>query len=54
VTIRYDAATIHVGDLVGITASVDGGLVGRQLRVADVTYGSEQCERDLTCEELED
>lgn len=53
VTIRY-AADIHIGDLVRITASVDGGLVGRQLRVTDTTYGSEQWERDLNCEELED
>jgi ribulose 1,5-bisphosphate carboxylase large subunit-like protein len=54
VTIRYDAADIHIGDLVHVTASVDGGLIGRQLRVVDATYGSEQWERDLTCEELED
>ena len=54
VTIRHDAATIHIGDLVHITASVDSGLVGRQLRVTDAIYGSEQWERDLTCEELEE
>lgn len=54
VTIRYDAATIHVGDLVLITESVDAGLVGRRLRVVNVSYGSEQWERDLNCEELED
>ena len=54
VTIRYDAATIHVGDLVLITGSVDAGLVGRRLRVVNVAYGSEQWERDLNCEELED
>lgn len=54
VTIQYDTAEIHVGDLVRLTASKDAGLVGRQLRVTDAIYGSEQWERDLTCEELGD
>jgi ribulose 1,5-bisphosphate carboxylase large subunit-like protein len=53
VTIKFDTADIHVGDLVGITSSVDAGLIGRQLRVTDMNLGSEQWERDLTCDELE-
>jgi hypothetical protein len=54
VTVKFDTAELHVHDLVTITASVDAGLVGRELRVGEVAYGSEQWERDLTCEEMGD
>lgn len=54
VTVRFDTAELHVHDLVAITASVDAGLVGRELQVTEVGYGSEQWERDLTCDEMGD
>lgn len=53
VAIRYDAPEIGIGDLVDITLAVDAGLVGRKLRVIDVTYGTEQWQRNLLCDERE-
>lgn len=52
VSLRHDTAP-QIDDLVTITASVDTGLVGKTLRVIDVQYGSEQWQRDLICDELE-
>lgn len=54
VTIRFDAANVQLGDQVEVTDAVDARLIGRRLRVIDVAYGSEQWERDLNCEDLED
>lgn len=54
VAIRHDAAIVHLGDQVLITSAVDPQFAGRILRVTDVGYGSEQWERDLNCEDLED
>ncbi len=54
VAVRWDAAEMRVGALVAITSAVDPRLAGKQLRVLAVEYGSEQWQRDLTCEELED
>lgn len=53
VAVRHDAPEILVDDLVGITAAVDARLVGKELRVVDITYGSEQWQRDLICDERE-
>lgn len=54
VAVRYDTPEVQIGDLVDITIAVDAGLAGRKLRVIDVTYGTEQWQRDLLCDELED
>lgn len=53
VSIRHDAPDIVVGDLVNVTLAVDPGLVGKQFRVADIVYGTEQWQRDLICDERE-
>ncbi|WP_141576125.1 DUF6093 family protein [Actinomadura sp. WMMA1423] len=47
VTVRYDTDTVEVGDVVTVTAAVDGGLVGRTLIVKQVRYGTQEWERDL-------
>ncbi|TDD37890.1 hypothetical protein E1287_07485 [Actinomadura sp. KC06] len=47
VTVRYDTNTVEPGDVVTVTAAVDGGLVGRELIVKQVRYGTQQWERDL-------
>lgn len=54
VSIRHDAPETPVGALVAITESVDPQLVGKKLRVSDITLGSEVWERDLICLEMED
>lgn len=53
VALEHDADTIAVDDVVDITDAVDTGLVGRRLRVLDVSYGSNQWQRDLTCQDFE-
>jgi hypothetical protein len=53
VSIEWDAAEISIDDLVCITKAKDPRLAGKQLRVADIAYGSEQWERDLVCMEME-
>ncbi|MFE9099850.1 DUF6093 family protein [Actinomadura geliboluensis] len=47
VTVRYDTNTVQAGDVVTVTAAVDGGLVGRTLVIKQVRYGTQQWERDL-------
>lgn len=54
VSLLWDAAQVEIGDLVAVTGSVDPGLVGKPLRVTDIQYGSEQWQRDLLCDQLED
>lgn len=49
VAIEWDAAEVLEGDIVTINSAVDLGLVGKQLRVTNVRYGSEQWERVLAC-----
>ncbi|MFI7630268.1 DUF6093 family protein [Microbispora rosea] len=48
VAIEWDAAEVLEGDIVTINASADLGLVGKQLRVTNPRYGSEQWERILS------
>lgn len=52
VSLRFDVPEIRIGDLVAVTGSVDSGLFGKQLRVADVALGSEEWQRDLICDEV--
>jgi hypothetical protein len=54
VAIRYDTPEIEIDDLIAITAADDTGLIGRKLRVVDVTYSSNQWQRDLIADEVED
>ncbi|OPG13626.1 DUF6093 family protein [Microbispora sp. GKU 823] len=49
VAIEWDAAEVLEGDIVTINSAVDLGLVGKQLRVTNARYGSEQWERVLAC-----
>lgn len=51
VTVPISAGQVVVDDLVLITASADPQLVGRTLRVTDVSYGDLQAERHLDCED---
>jgi hypothetical protein len=53
VAVQWDAGDPAIGDQVTVTASVDPHLAGKQLRVIDVRYGSEQWQRDLICDETE-
>lgn len=53
VALEHDAAGIEVDHYVDIDAAVDAELVGRRLRVLDVTFGSNQWQRDLTCQDFE-
>lgn len=53
VAIRYDAPEILIDDLVDVTVAVDPLLTGKKLRVIEVSYGSEQWQRDLLCDERE-
>jgi hypothetical protein len=46
VSLLWDAAQVQIGDLVTVT--------GKRLRVTDIQYGSEQWQRDLACDQLED
>lgn len=43
------ALDTRIDDVVTITAAIDTDLIGRQLRVIDVIYGSEIWDRALTC-----
>lgn len=54
VSVEYDVAEVAIRDLVRITAAKDAHLVGKQFRVIDIRYGSEQWQRDLIAEEVED
>lgn len=49
--ITWDAAELHVDDLVRVTDGDDPELVGKTLRIADVEYGSVQWERVATAVE---
>lgn len=53
VSIEWDAATIHVNDVVTVDTASDPRLAGKPLRVTDVQYGSNQWQRDLFCEDFE-
>lgn len=53
VGVRYDCPDLLVDDLVQITVAADAALTGKQLRVIDVTYGSEQWQRNVLCDERE-
>jgi hypothetical protein len=53
VAVRYDVPEILIDDLVDVTVAVDPLLVGKKLRVLEVTYGSEQWQRNLLCDERE-
>jgi hypothetical protein len=52
--ILYDADPIHIGDTVTVTAAADAGLVGLAVRVVDVAYSSEQWQRNVVAEELQE
>lgn len=51
VAFRHDVAALQVGDLVTVTYAVDTDLVGRQMHVAEIAWGSEQWQRDVICED---
>lgn len=53
VGVRFDAPEILIDDLVAITVSADPRLGGKKLRVVDITYSSEQWQRNLICDERE-
>lgn len=53
VAVEFDAAEVLVDDLVAIDEAVDSYLIGRVLRVTDITLGSNQWQRDFTCEDYE-
>lgn len=52
VVVEWQALPL-VDDVVTVTSAADPLLVGQTLRVLDVTAGTEQWERDLTCEDWE-
>lgn len=52
--IRHDETDIHLGDLVTFTEAADPGLVGLTVRVIDVAYSSEQWQRQLFAQELQE
>lgn len=53
VGIEYDTDTIRLGDTVTFTAAQDAGLVGLTARVIDVSYSSEQWQRQLFAQEIQ-
>jgi hypothetical protein len=53
VAVRFDAPAILIDDLVEVTVSVDPLMGGKKFRVLEVTYGSEQWQRNLLCDERE-
>lgn len=53
VFVRWDAEEFAVGDHVEITDARDDLLIGKVFRVVDISYGSEQWQRNLACEEFE-
>jgi hypothetical protein len=53
VAVRYDVPAILIDDLIDVTVAVDPLLVGKKLRVLEVSYGSEQWQRNLLCDERE-
>lgn len=52
--IEYDAPTVLLGDTVTITTAQDAGLVGMKVRVIDVSFSSEQWQRMLFAQELQE
>jgi hypothetical protein len=52
--VLYDTDPIQVGDTVTVTAAADAGLVGVAVRVVDVAYSSEQWQRNVVAEELQE
>lgn len=54
VSLTYDAPTILLGDTVTVTAAADAGLVGVSVRVIDVSYSSEQWQRMLFAQEIQE
>lgn len=53
VMIRWDGDAFQIGDQIQITEAADPQLAGKAFRVVDVTYGSEQWQRNLLAEEIE-
>lgn len=53
VSIEWDAAPVHINDIVTIDDSVDPRLIGRKVRVTNVVYGSMQWQRDLHCQDFD-
>jgi hypothetical protein len=53
VFVEWDADEFLVDDQVEILSARDPLLPGKVFRVTDVAYGSEQWQRNLTCEEVE-
>lgn len=54
VAITWDADAPQVGDEVEITQAVDPHAAGMTLRVVDVRFGSQQWQRDLIAEQVDD
>lgn len=54
VAIPFSAPIPHRDDLVRVTVSIDPGLVGKTLRIIDVTVGGQiVASRTMTCTEVE-
>lgn len=53
VMVTWDSGEFHIGDQVKVTEAADPQLAGKAFRVVDVTYGSEQWQRNLLAEEIE-
>jgi Family of unknown function (DUF6093) len=53
VGVRYDCPDLAIDDLVEVTVAADTGLIGKKLRIIDITFGSEQWQRTVLCDERE-
>lgn len=53
VTVEWDAPEPRVGDVVELLEAADPLLAGREFRIVDVVFSSEQWQRNLACEEIE-
>lgn len=54
ISIGYDAPKIHLGDIVTFTDAQDSGLLSLNLRVIDVAFSSEQWQRMLYAQDLQE
>lgn len=52
VIVEHDTEEIKTSDTVKITDAADEGLIGVELRVVDIRYGSEHWQRNLGTEEI--